>query len=99
MDDGFRYAIKNKIATEKEYPYTGVDGKCKGESAKEKHVVSEFVDVKPLDSVAFHEAVATTPVSYKFNINIVLLLMQEVYGSNYIQAVFTQEHAQEHLMI
>ena len=64
MDDGFKYAIKNKLATEKEYPYTGLNGTCKGASAKDKHVVTQFVDVKPLDSVAFHEAVATTPVSY-----------------------------------
>ncbi|KAM3140910.1 hypothetical protein pb186bvf_006921 [Paramecium bursaria] len=67
MDDGFRYAIKNKVATEQEYPYKGVDGACKGGSAKDKHVVKEFVDVKPLDSVAFHEAVATTPVSVAIN--------------------------------
>ena len=63
MNEAFKYVIKNKIATEKEYPYTGVDGTCKAGSAKEKHTVTEFVSVKPLDSVAFHEAVATTPVS------------------------------------
>lgn len=99
MDDGFKYAIKNKIATDEEYPYTGVDGTCKGKSAKKKYDVSEFVDVKPLDSVAFHEAVASTPVSYYINNNIVLPSMLEESNSNYTKVVSSQKHVQVNLMI
>lgn len=47
MDLAFEYAEKHALETEKDYPYTGVDGTCKAEDSKGKLEIKGFEDVTP----------------------------------------------------
>ena len=65
MDYAFEFIIKNKgIDSEKDYPYTGRDGRC-DQSRKNSRVVSidSYEDVTPYDEAALQKAVASQPVA------------------------------------
>jgi len=63
MDSAFEYVIKNGgLCTESAYPYKAVDGTCKKTCTKTL-TISGYTDVKPNNSTALLNAVATRPVS------------------------------------
>ncbi|KAJ4700518.1 Cysteine Protease [Melia azedarach] len=65
MDDAFKYIIENQgIASEKTYPYEGMDGTCDKEKAEERAAqITKYEDVASNDEGALLNAVANQPVS------------------------------------
>lgn len=65
MDSAFEYVIANHgIASEKKYPYKGVDKSCKRLKARKSVVkISSYVDVAVNDMNALASAIAQQPVS------------------------------------
>jgi len=63
MDDAFKYIEHDGLETESDYPYTGRDGKCSADKAKEQVKVASFVDVKASSGAAFKAALDKGPVS------------------------------------
>ena len=47
MDDAFKYAMKNAIVPESDYPYTARDGTCKKDIVSSKGVdtVADCIDI------------------------------------------------------
>ena len=63
MDFAFKYAEKNKMELESDYPYTGKDGTCQYSATKGKFSNTGYVDVKPNSPSDFMAALANQPVS------------------------------------
>ena len=64
MDNGFQYIIAKKgIATEKEYPYTAVDGTCNTKQTTRNAPITGYTDVKVGSSEALKAALTVQPVS------------------------------------
>ncbi|KAL2454831.1 Cysteine proteinase RD21a [Abeliophyllum distichum] len=65
MDYAFEFIIKNGgIDTEKDYPYTGYDGRCDQYRKNAKVVsINGYEDVTPYNEKALQKAVANQPVS------------------------------------
>lgn len=64
MDDAFQYIIDKKgLDSEKSYPYTAEDGKCRFKSANIAASITGFKDVSSGDEDALKTAVAQQPVS------------------------------------
>lgn len=61
MDSAFTYAESNKLCTEKDYPYTAVDGSC--QKCQGVVEIKGFVDVQTSNETALQVAVALQPVS------------------------------------
>lgn len=64
MDLAFKYAEKNSIVTEEDYPYTGTEGSCQLKDGYEgKALVSTYYDVPHDDTNAMKTALNKGPVS------------------------------------
>ena len=63
MDYGFKYAQKNKLESESDYPYTAQDGKCVFNTSKGKVSVTGYKDVTPRSPSQLQAAVSLGPVS------------------------------------
>lgn len=64
MTSAFKFVKDNRIMTEKDYPYTGVDGYCQGVPAKTIVGLAGYVTIPSGDEAALQEAVATVgPIS------------------------------------
>lgn len=69
MDNAFEYALKNKIATESDYPYKAINGQCSSSTHTGVVQVTDYHDV-PSSSVAqLKAAIAQGPVSVAIQAN------------------------------
>jgi C1A family cysteine protease len=69
MSDALAYAAANGIETEADYPYAGVDQKCKFEASKATKVNSAYANVTAGSLDALKTAVAAQPVSIAVQAN------------------------------
>ncbi len=57
----FEYAEKNPLELEKDYPYAGVDQKCKADESKEKIAVDDYSSVPKNDVAQLKAAIDVQP--------------------------------------
>lgn len=62
-DAAYDYVTFAGIQTTKDYPYLGVDGRCKNDFTKEVYQIRDFIQVAANDSDQLAAAVAMQPVS------------------------------------
>jgi C1A family cysteine protease len=63
MDNAFAYTAKQGIATEEDYPYKAVGGRCQYNASKANKVNTSFKDVPAKNVDALKAALAVQPVS------------------------------------
>jgi len=81
MDDAFKYVEAEGIETEANYPFKGVDQKCKYSASDVVFKISGYTDVTPSDNDALQAAVALQPISIGIDAESIMLYSSGIFDN------------------